>query len=56
MSLGDGVSVFSLSEKTYLKQRTEIEERFMRFLVGARARFLPCRPVGWVKIDESVDI
>jgi acetyltransferase-like isoleucine patch superfamily enzyme len=39
--LGEGVSVFSLSEKTYLKQRTEIEERFMRFLIGARARFLP---------------
>ena len=39
--LGAGISVYSLSEKTYLKQRTEIEEQFMRFLVGARARFLP---------------
>jgi acetyltransferase-like isoleucine patch superfamily enzyme len=39
--LGEGISVYSLSEKTYLKQRTEIEERFMRFLVGARARFIP---------------
>jgi acetyltransferase-like isoleucine patch superfamily enzyme len=39
--LGEGKSVYSLSDKTYLKQRTEIEERFMRFLVGARARFIP---------------
>lgn len=36
-----GISVFSISEKTYIKQRTEIEEKFMRFLVPARARFLP---------------
>jgi acetyltransferase-like isoleucine patch superfamily enzyme len=39
--LGEGKSVYSLADKTYLKQRTEIEERFMRFLVGARARFVP---------------
>jgi acetyltransferase-like isoleucine patch superfamily enzyme len=39
--LGEGISVYSLSDKTYIKQRTEIEERFMRFLVGARARFVP---------------
>lgn len=39
--IGDGVSVFSLSDKTYLKQRTEIEEAFMRFMVKARARFVP---------------
>lgn len=40
-SFGDGVSVFCLSTKTYVKQRTQIEEDFMRFLIGARARFVP---------------
>lgn len=40
-NLGPGVSVYSLETKTYLKQRSDIEEQFMRFLVGARARFLP---------------
>jgi acetyltransferase-like isoleucine patch superfamily enzyme len=40
-SLGDGVSVFSLSDKTYLKQRTTLEEKFIRFLISGRARFLP---------------
>jgi acetyltransferase-like isoleucine patch superfamily enzyme len=40
-SFGDRVSVFSLETKTYVKRRIEIEEQFMRFLVGARARFLP---------------
>jgi acetyltransferase-like isoleucine patch superfamily enzyme len=43
-SHGGDVSVYSLAEKTYLKTRSEIEQRFMRFLVGARARFLPIEP------------
>lgn len=38
---GPDASVFSLSDKTYIKRRSELEELFMRFLVGARARFLP---------------
>jgi acetyltransferase-like isoleucine patch superfamily enzyme len=41
VAMGKEVSVFSIANKSYIKQRTEIEERFMRFLVGARARFIP---------------
>jgi acetyltransferase-like isoleucine patch superfamily enzyme len=37
----DSTSVFSISDKTYIKVRSVIEQKFMRFLVGARARFLP---------------
>ncbi len=36
-----GVSVYSVETKTYLKTRSDLEEQFMRFLVPARARFLP---------------
>jgi acetyltransferase-like isoleucine patch superfamily enzyme len=41
---GEGISVYSIAEKTYLKTRSQVEEDFMRFLVGARARFVPIGP------------
>ncbi|MBI4337208.1 MAG: hypothetical protein HY683_05190 [Chloroflexi bacterium] len=40
-NLGGTVSVFSLETKHYTKKRTELEQAFIRFNVGYRARFLP---------------
>ncbi len=39
--LGKGISVFSISTKNYIKKRTELEEKFIRFNLGYRARFIP---------------
>jgi len=36
-----GVSVFDLSTKTYLKQRSKVEIDWIRWSVGYRARFVP---------------
>jgi hypothetical protein len=34
-------SIFDLSTKTYLKQRTPLEVKWQTFALGFRARFLP---------------
>lgn len=36
-----GISLFDISSKTYLKQRSMLEAAWIRWLVGYRARFLP---------------
>jgi acetyltransferase-like isoleucine patch superfamily enzyme len=38
---GRGVSLFDLTTKTYLKQRSTVEIDWIRWSVGYRARFLP---------------
>ncbi|MBN1213685.1 MAG: hypothetical protein JXA92_14020 [candidate division Zixibacteria bacterium] len=40
-NLGGPVSSFSLETKTYTKKRTELEEAYIRFHLGCRARFIP---------------
>ncbi len=37
----DGISLFDLSSKTYLKHHTPVEVAWIRFCVGYRARFIP---------------
>lgn len=39
--IGLNISVFSLEEKEYTKKRTGLEEEFIRFNLGYRARFVP---------------
>jgi len=41
VDLGPRTSVFSLATKRYTKRGTELEECFIRFHVGYRARFVP---------------
>lgn len=41
VDLGAKISVFSLETKTYGKKRTTLEESFIRFNLGYRARFVP---------------
>ncbi|MFZ5979595.1 MAG: hypothetical protein ACOYVF_03090 [Candidatus Zixiibacteriota bacterium] len=38
---GGRVSSFALESKQYTKKRTELEEAYIRFHLGARARFIP---------------
>jgi hypothetical protein len=40
------VSVFDVASKTYLKRRTELETRWIRFANGHRARFVPAGAEG----------
>lgn len=39
--LGEKISVFSLETKNYVKKRSLTEEKFIRFNLGYRARFIP---------------
>ena len=36
-----GITVFDLSSKKYIKQKSEVEIQWMKFSVGYRARFIP---------------
>jgi hypothetical protein len=42
-SCSDNLTIFDLSTKLYTKRLTPIEIKFMRFLGGFRARFLPMK-------------
>jgi acetyltransferase-like isoleucine patch superfamily enzyme len=41
--LGKKISVFSLETKNYIKKGTILEEKFIRFNLGYRARFIPMK-------------